>query len=408
MASPSQPTATVVGDFRHGPPPAPSGTWVELNNAGNRLWLEDKPLQACQTLQQAIQANPDHPAPYAGLGNVLRDLNRFEAADRAFRIADQLGRDGRYRWNHSQVLVGLERYGEAWLLSEARMHTPGFRFYREGPYWQGWSIGDPAPERLTVWSEQGYGDTFQFLRWLVPLSQQGIQIVLEVEPSLVSLMQAGLSWLPTPIQLVTKQATPQAPKHPCQGSLLSLPSRGKPEPRSDTPYLRLPQQASAAQFRRVGITWAAGREHENPVLKRDYQRRSLPLPALKQLLRGLHELNWSCVNLQIGPDRDELSPDVADMFDNALPNRADFLEAGHWLESLQAVISVDTATAHQAGAQGRPCWVLLPWSADPRWLRQRSDTPWYPCMRLMRQGPERLWAPVIDQLLHAMAEGHAP
>jgi ADP-heptose:LPS heptosyltransferase len=96
------------------------------------------------------------------------------------------------------------------------------------------------------------------------------------------------------------------------------------------------------------------------------------------------------------------------LFDDALPSNADFLEAGHWLESLQCVISVDTATAHQAGAQGRPCWVLLPWSADPRWLRQRSDTPWYTSLRLVRQGPERIWTPVIDRLLRALAEGQAP
>lgn len=397
-----------MGDFQHKPKPATNTSWITPNNAGNRLWLDDRPLQALEALQRAIQLNPDHPAPFAGLGNVLRDLNRFEEADRAFRIAGQIDRSGRYLWNHSQVLIGLEGYREAWDLSEARFSTPGFSFYRAGPYWHGWSIGDPPPEALTVWSEQGFGDTFQFLRWLLPLSQQKVQIALEVEPPLVPLLQAGLSWLPAPVQLLAKQSPPPAPKHRCHGSLLSLPSRGPAQPMNEGPYLRLPNQASAAGSRRVGIVWAAGRERDNPVLKRDYERRSLPSTVLEQLLRGLHDLNWRCVNLQIGPDRDELRPDLARLFDDALPSNADFLEAGHWLESLQCVISVDTATAHQAGAQGRPCWVLLPWSADPRWLRQRSDTPWYTSLRLVRQGPERIWTPVIDRLLRALAEGQAP
>jgi ADP-heptose:LPS heptosyltransferase len=172
--------------------------------------------------------------------------------------------------------------------------------------------------------------------------------------------------------------------------------------------LRLPKQADSAQSRRIGIVWAAGRELNNPVLKRDYARRTLPAEALELLLRGLRELNLISVNLQVGPDREELAADLAALFDEAMPSNADFLETGHWIEGLQAVISVDTAMAHQAGAQGRPCWVLLPWSADPRWLRQRSDTPWYPSLTLLRQGPERLWAPVIQRLLDAIAQGRNP
>jgi ADP-heptose:LPS heptosyltransferase len=90
------------------------------------------------------------------------------------------------------------------------------------------------------------------------------------------------------------------------------------------------------------------------------------------------------------------------MFAEALPAKADFLEAGRVIQGLEAVITVDTAMAHQAGAQGVLSWVLLPWSADPRWLRDRSDTPWYPTLHLLRQAEDRSWPPVIKQLLEQL------
>jgi len=43
---------------------------------------------------------------------------------------------------------------------------------------------------------------------------------------------------------------------------------------------------------------------------------------------------------------------------------------------LDAVIAVDTAVAHLAGAMGKPLFLLLPFGADFRWVRERSDSPW--------------------------------
>ena len=58
--------------------------------------------------------------------------------------------------------------------------------------------------------------------------------------------------------------------------------------------------------------------------------------------------------------------------------------------------------AHLAGALGHPAWVLLPWSADPRWLRERSDSPWYPSLHLWRQPVSGDWLAVVDALLAAL------
>ena len=367
------------------------------NNRANAHWLADQPHQAYEAYRRAICLEPSDHRPWRGLGNALRDLNQFEQSDRALQIAQRLQPSSETAWNHSQILVGLERYGEAWAMSEQRLQVEHFSCHRPGPYWQHW--GARPSEPLVIWSEQGFGDTFQFLRWLIPLSEQ--QVVLEVEPALVALLQQGLSWLPRPPEVVAKQATP--PPAACHGSLMSLPSflgggTLSAEAFTSGSYLRLPPVARQIG-RRIGVVWAAGRKLEEPFTAREYRKRTLDPEALEQLLVGLKRLGVAAVNLQVGPDREELEPALAELFADALPPDADFLEAGQLIQSLECVITVDTAMAHQAGAQGVPAHVLLPGSADPRWLRQRSDSPWYPSLQLHRQGADRNWALVIDQLV---------
>ncbi len=366
------------------------------NNRANCHWLADQPQEARQAYRRSILLESSDHRPWRGLGNTLRDLNRFEAADRAFAMARQLEPSAETAWNHSQVLIGLELYRQAWALSEQRLDVPQFTYYRAGPYWQGW--GDQPPAPLTIWSEQGFGDTFQFLRWLLLLAHHEVR--LEVEPPLVPLLQEGLSWLARPPEVVAKQSTPPAAR--CHGSLMSLPSRLgggtlTAQAFASGPYLRI-AKPRGLMGRRIGVVWAAGRKLVDPFTAREYRKRSLPAEVLERLLRNLRHLGFGAVNLQVGPDRDDLDPTLAELFAEALPARADFLEAGRLIQGLDAVITVDTAMAHQAGAQGIPAWVLLPWSADPRWLRSRSDSPWYPSLHLLRQGEDRSWWPVIQLL----------
>ena len=372
------------------------------NNRANAHWLADQPEAAWRAYRRAIQLEPADHRPWRGLGNALRDLNRFEQADRAFAIARQLQPSPETAWNHSQVLVGLERYAEAWALSEERLAVGHFEYHRPGPYWQVWAGESEQP--ITIWSEQGFGDTFQFLRWLIRLGDRAVR--LEVERPLVALLEEGLRWLPRPPEVVAKPTTP-APAA-CHGSLMSLPhllggSTLTAEAFAAGPYLRLPSASRPTHTgRRIGVVWAAGRKLDDAFTAREYRKRTLPPEALEQLLRGLHQQGFGPVNLQVGPDRDALAPALAELFVDVLPPDANFLAAGQLIQQLQAVVSVDTAMAHQAGAQGVICHTLLPWSADPRWLRERTDSPWYPSLRLWRQGPDRQWAPVIDQLLEQL------
>ena len=74
------------------------------------------------------------------------------------------------------------------------------------------------------------------------------------------------------------------------------------------------------------------------------------------------------------------------------------------LRSLDLVITVDTAMAHLAGALGVAAWVVLPFTPDWRWLLERSDSPWYPSMRLFRQRQQGNWDEVFERIAAALVE----
>ena len=82
----------------------------------------------------------------------------------------------------------------------------------------------------------------------------------------------------------------------------------------------------------------------------------------------------------------------------------DFADTAALIAELDLVISVDTAVAHLAGAMGKPVWLLLPLVPDFRWLLNRSDTPWYPTMRLFRQTRDGDWQEPIARIAQELRQ----
>jgi ADP-heptose:LPS heptosyltransferase len=132
----------------------------------------------------------------------------------------------------------------------------------------------------------------------------------------------------------------------------------------------------------------------------------MPLAALAPLadLPGV-----SLVSLQKGPGAEQLREvafrdRVLDLGEELDPGSGAFLDTAAVLASLDLVISSDTSIAHLAGALARPTWVALNASPDWRWLLDRTDSPWYPTMRLFRQsGGSGGWDPVVADLGLALA-----
>ena len=82
----------------------------------------------------------------------------------------------------------------------------------------------------------------------------------------------------------------------------------------------------------------------------------------------------------------------------------DFADIAALVQNLDLVVTVDTSIAHLAGALAKPVWVLIPFVCDFRWLRKRTDSPWYPTMRLFREPVAGDWATPVAQMVQALRE----
>jgi ADP-heptose:LPS heptosyltransferase len=111
------------------------------------------------------------------------------------------------------------------------------------------------------------------------------------------------------------------------------------------------------------------------------------------------------ISLQIGPEAAQLhSPPPGMTLHDYGGQLTDFSQTAALVANLDLIITVDTSVAHLAGALAKPTWVLIPFAPDFRWLRERSDSPWYPTMRLFRQSRRGDWTEPLEQMATALRE----
>jgi hypothetical protein len=82
-------------------------------------------------------------------------------------------------------------------------------------------------------------------------------------------------------------------------------------------------------------------------------------------------------------------------FHNFANHIKDFSDTAALVANLDLVVSIDTSTAHLAGALGKPTWILNRFDTDWRWLLDRDDSPWYRSVTLYRQDESRSWESVL-------------
>jgi hypothetical protein len=251
-----------------------------------------------------------------------------------------------------------------------------------------WNGAPFTGRRVLVRCYHGLGDTLQFVRLLPLLRAQARQVTLWVQPPLLELLRgvAGADQL-----LPLHDGVPRV-DYDVDVELMELAHalRLVPEQIPAPPYLHVApfeqqgQQEHAAGQRHVGIAWLGGSWNAQRSIEAD-----LLLP-----LADLAHLRWH--SLQFGIARPPLGA--------AVVPRQDVLSIARYMHTLDLVISVDTMTAHLAGAMGIPTWTLLPRPCDWRWLDSGAATPWYPSMRLFRQRTSGDWREVIEDVRQALLD----
>jgi hypothetical protein len=299
---------------------------------------------------------------------------------------------------------GLTHYESRWRLPR---FEPYLRPFKQ-PLWKGEPLGR---QTLLVTPEQALGEAVLFSRFapLLLHLHSSAHVVLEVQPRAAALLAYSfqnarrLRIIPT----LDRDGT-NLPPFDVHVPLCSLPHRlgvdADSIPAAESYlYAPAPRRLSPENALAIGISWRS----VNP---QNGKQRSLPLVELARILQ---QPGTRLVNLQYGDsqrDQDELlrregitlaNPDGA-------AQDADLVELANLVAGCDLVVSIDNTTAHLAGALGRPTWVLLHQAPSWRWHLERSDSPWYPTVRLFRQPAAGDWqGPLVDlrsALLDFLAE----
>jgi tetratricopeptide (TPR) repeat protein len=329
------------------------------------------------------------------IGTVRRETGDLDAARACFEdavAADPHNAQARANLGLLQLLSGdwangLENF-------EARLSDPANTASWGGVSAPDWDGSAPDGKTLIVLSEQGLGDAVQFARLVPALAERGAAVHLAVPPVLAPLIDG----MDSRVTLVRPGQTP--PAVDAKVMLLSLPrllGMTGPADASGAAYLSAPapspavaEALAAMTGLKVGVNWRGSPSH-----KEDFKR-SVDPAALMPVLAAP---GASFVSLALGPDAATPPAGVTDVSAHV----ADFADSAAVVAGLDLVITVDTATAHLAGALGVPCWTLLPFVPDWRWGLSGETTPWYDSMRLYRQPALGDWDSVIARVAADLA-----
>jgi Tfp pilus assembly protein PilF len=410
-------------------------------NLGNALQNLGRLEEALTHFDRALQMRPDFAEIHLNRGNVLSDLFRFSEANTAYEAAlginPHLAAAHCYRamalhalGRFDEALCGFDRaialepdYGEAWFnKAETQLLRGDLQNGWANYEWRKKKASQPAGNRsypqpllstvsglqgktvLVHW-EQGLGDTVQCVRYLRLLEDAGARVLFAPQPQLRTLMK-GLGGSIRIVEVddpslefdfhISSMSLPGV----FGSTLASIPAA--------VPYLWAPTDRIAhwrekigEQGLRVGICWQG-----NPAFKPDAVRRSFPLRLFEKIsrLEGVR-----LISIHKGAGESQLQSLPAGMRVETLGGDFDagpdaFVDTAAAMQAMDLIISCDTSVAHLAGALGRPVWLALSASPEWRWLLERSDSPWYPTMRIFRQKQLGDWPSVFSEIESALQD----
>lgn len=376
------------------------------NNIGNVLRELGQPEKALAHFENAIQLNPNYAEAFSNYGWTLYGLREFSKSLECYQKALSLKSDlnaARFNLGLCQLIMGDLKNG--WMNYEFRFDQPTYikRHFPENiPQWRGEPLQNKS---IFIHSEQGLGDTIQFCRYIKNLRALGAEVFFEPQsPLLLTLKDLeGVS------AFVVNGQAPLSTDYHCP--LMSLPlgfGTTVDSIPNQVPYIFAAkdkqslwkEKLTSITKPKVGLVWNGGFRPNQPELWGVNERRNVPLSLIKNIqLSGIH-----FVSLQKGEmGEKELLEHQSEYwphgnFSNFSNELHDFSDTAALISQLDLVISVDTSTAHLAGALGKPVWILNRYDGCWRWLRDGADTRWYPTAKLYRQEQIGDWDTVITKL----------
>ena len=371
--------------------------WLGRGNVLTDLKRYDEAFAA---YDKALSIKPDLAAVYASMGDVFSTLGRDADALKAHDKAVELDpRKASAHFKRSITLLTLGRYGEGWEEFEWRKKLPiliDVRTFSQPPLSR---IENVKGTTVFIYGEQGLGDRIHFCRYVTLLAEQGAKVILESHKALFQVFKTlnGVSQLieaGQPVPAFDYHCAIMSLPHLFKTTLESIPSR--------VPYLsaetdkvekwsnRLGKKAKP----RIGLVWSGGFRPDQPDLWAVSQRKKIPLTKFSQF-KGINAEFYSVQKGEAAVS--ELKTLQSDPWDGPAiidftDEINDFSDTAALIENLDLIISVDTSTAHLAGAMAKPVWVLNRFDNDWRWL---PNYPWYPTAKIFKQKEPDNWDDVI-------------
>jgi hypothetical protein len=390
-----------IGSFRRALEVDPSSAAAQAN-LGTALRAAGRLAEAQAAFEQAAQLAPDNPDHYLSLGVALYDqgklLDAIACCEKAQRLKPGLIKA---QYNAALARLALGDFVNGCREFEAR-HSFEQLVRRRYPLarWDGAELADGA---VVIHAEQGLGDTLQFVRYAPLVAKRVARVIIDVQEELIPLLShSGFENL-----RADGQAPPDCQHHIPMLSLPGALGTALETIPAQVPYLfarddlvgQWREKLAGCRGFRVGINWQGSRVYYND------RARSVPLAQFTPLaaVSGVQ-----LVSLQKKAGREQLaevagSLAVVDLDPQLDEANGAFMDTAAVIRNLDLVITSDTAVAHLAGALGAPVWVALSVGADWRWLQHRSDSPWYPTMRLFRQRTLGAWGDVFSEMAAALA-----
>jgi len=377
------------------------------NNLGLVLKDNHRLKEAETCLRHSINLNPNDPETHNNLALVLKDTGCLADAEISLQRAIEL----RPGFVEAEFALGFlyllqEKYEKGWQKYVAWRAYDESRFKRYDAFqskclnWQG---EDLTGRKILLFSDQGFGDAIQFIRYAPLVANVAGQTGIWVQKPLQRLMAAAMNGfeLQTDESIAVGQYDFSCP----MSSLPYIFNTSKETIPQAIPYIRPADENLSAwserldnldggQRYRVGVVWAGNPNHENE------RNRSIDFDVFNTLFDN-KQVSW--VSLQVGKRAEDLCGMPFPVIDISR-DLVDFAETAAVIEKLDLVITVDSAVAHLAGAMGKLTWLLLPFNPDWRWQLKREDSPWYLNMRLFRQRGGGRWPEVLLRVKNALED----
>lgn len=393
--------------------------------------------KALPLLEKALALKPDYADAYNARGSYWRYVGASEKALADYDKALGLTPQASYALNKAVALLDAGRADEAQALYDALLaDLPDMReaqwglallHLRKGEYEKGWPLYEvglgqpfmrygayPATPRwdglkisgtLLLIAEQGLGDTLQFVRYAQLAKERAGRVVLAAQKPLVRLL-ANCPY----VDAVVEMASCVSVAHDAHAALMSLPqifgTTLETVPATIPYVFAKPDEAAVWKTRienhagfvkghkKIGLVWAGAPRKEQAHAHLIDKRRSMHLALLAPLLNASNATFYS---LQIGAAATQIAAlgGHARIIDFTA-HISDFADTAALVDNLDLVISVDTSTAHLAGALGKRVWILSRFDACWRWLNNRRTSPWYPSARIFGQREAGDWVGVVE------------